>query len=129
MLKPLLGLDLPPSFVLLCLFIMYFLPPGLANKMYSQSMHSENVRPLVQKVRISGRCADWCGSVGWAFSRKAKVCRFDSLSGHVPGLWVWSPVGVCMRGNQLMFVSHINVSLPIFLPPFPPSLKKKINSL
>ena len=28
-------------------------------------------------------------------------------------------VGVCVRGNQLMFLSHTDVSLSPFLPPFP----------
>ena len=29
-----------------------------------------------------------------------KVCGFDSWSRHMPGLWVWSPVGVSARGNR-----------------------------
>ena len=39
-----------------------------------------------------------------------------------PGLQVWSPVRVCMRGNQSMFLSHIDVSLPLS-PSLPLSLK------
>ena len=42
--------------------------------------------------------------------------RFDSQSGYMPGLRVRSPVGVHRRQP------HIDVSLPLFLPPFP-SLK------
>ena len=32
----------------------------------------------------------------------------------------------CARGNQSMFLSHIDVSLPFFLPPFPLSRNKEI---
>ena len=34
---------------------------------------------------------DWWGSAGWALSSKEKGGRFDSQSGHMPGLQVWSP--------------------------------------
>ena len=44
-------------------------------------------------------------------------------TGHAPGLRVWFLVGVHTRGNQLMFLSHIDVSLPLFLPLFPFLLK------
>ena len=60
---------------------------------------------------------EWYGSVGWASSHKAKGCRFNSWSGHMPGLWVRAPYGACTRSNQLMFLSHVDVSLPL-----PPSL-------
>ena len=36
-----------------------------------------------------------------------------SVVGSVP------PFGVCMKGNQSMFLSCTDVSLPLFLPPFP----------
>ena len=49
-------------------------------------------------------------------SHKPKGHRFDSQSGHMPRLWVRSLVGACVRGNQLMFLSHINGSLPLSLP-------------
>ena len=42
---------------------------------------------------------------------------FNSWSGHVLGLWVWSSVGVHTRGNQLMFLT--SMFLLIFLPPVP----------
>ena len=42
---------------------------------------------------------DQCGSVGWASSLKVKGHKFDSCSGHMPRLWVWSLVGAHMRGN------------------------------
>ena len=45
-------------------------------------------------------------SLGWALPYKPKGHRFDSWSGHVPGLQVWSWVGGHMKGNQSMFLSH-----------------------
>ena len=53
----------------------------------------------------------WCGSVDWAWACEPKGCWFDSQSGHTPGLWARSPVGT--RERQ----PHIDVSLPLFLPP------------
>ena len=57
---------------------------------------------------------DWCG---WKSSYKAKHCWFDSQLSHMPRLWVQSPVGVHTRGNQSMFLSHIDISL-LFLSSF-----------
>ena len=42
-------------------------------------------------------CPDWCGSVGWALSHEAKGHWFYSQLGHMPGLWLWSPVRVHKR--------------------------------
>ena len=70
------------------------------------------------KYPIPGRC----GSAGWASSHKAKGYQFDS----------WSPVGVHARGNWSMSLSHISVSLPLFLPYFPSlwnQLKEKKQTL
>ena len=50
---------------------------------------------------------DWCGSVGWALSQEMKGRQLDSRQ-------VQSLVRVPLRGNQLMFLSHITVSLPFF---------------
>ena len=60
------------------------------------------------------------GSVGWSMVLYPKryrtfwigigPCRFDSWSGHIPRLQVRSPVRAHMGGNQLMFLSHIDVS-------------------
>ena len=62
----------------------------------------------------------WCGSVDWASSCEPKGRWFHSQSGHMPGLWARSPVGgACLR--QL----HIDVSLNLFLPPFPSKNKFK----
>ena len=65
---------------------------------------------------------DLCGSVGWAPSHKLKGHWLDSQSGHMPRLQVQSPVGAGMRGNRLIFPSHIKVSLPLSLS-LPHSLK------
>ena len=51
-------------------------------------------------------------------SHKVKGCWFNSWTGHMPELQVGSLVGV-----HAMFLSHTDVSLPLFLPPFP-SLNK-----
>ena len=40
-------------------------------------------------------------------------CRFGSYRAHP-------------RGNKSMFVSHIDVSIPLFIPPFPPLKVNKI---
>ena len=61
----------------------------------------------------------WHGSVGWVLSHKAKGCWFDSQLGHMPGLWAWSLVGMYVRGNQLMFLSYIDIALHLCLPIFP----------
>ena len=71
------------------------------------------------KVGIEGqRGTDLCGSVGWALFCGAKWS--NSLSGHMAGLQVPSPVGAHRRGKCLGFLSHINVflSLSPFLPLF-----------
>ena len=48
-----------------------------------------------------------------ASSHVLKCCGFDSLSGHIPKLQVQSLVWECMEGSQLMFLSHIDVSLSL----------------
>ena len=65
-----------------------------------------------------------CGSVGWVSPCKVKGPRSDSLSGHMPRLRVRSLAGACTWGNLSMFLSHIDVSLPLFLPSLP-SLQKE----
>ena len=77
-------------------------------------------------IRKPLRSPDWCGSVGWVSSRKVKVCRFDSWSGHMPGLPVQSPVRAHMGGNRSKFLSHTDVFLPLFLTFFPLLKNKKI---
>ena len=65
----------------------------------------EGPDPEFKRTVIPG----WRGSVDWASACKLKGYWLGSLSGHMPGLQAWSPVGG-MRGN---------VSLLSFLPPFP----------
>ena len=50
---------------------------------------------------------------------QAHIYACDSWCRHMLGLQVWSWVGAHARGNQSMFLSHINVSFPIIFPPFP----------
>ena len=46
-----------------------------------------------------------------------KLRGFNSQLGHKPGLQVQSHVRVCMRGTRSMFLSCIDVPLPLCLPP------------
>ena len=48
-------------------------------------------------------------------SHKLGGCGFDSRSGHIPRLQVWSPVKARIRGTYSMFLTHIDVSLSLFL--------------
>ena len=57
--------------------------------------------------------ARWLGGLKAPYT--PKHCRFDSQSGHIPRLQVQSLVRVHTRGNQSMFLSHINVFLSPFL--------------
>ena len=47
-----------------------------------------------------------------ASSHRPKGHGFDSQSGHIPRLWVLSPVPACARGNRSMFLSYIHISDP-----------------
>ena len=71
---------------------------------------------------------EWFGSVGWVSSLKAKDFWFDSQSGYMPGLQVWSLVKFPIKAHvwdvglvpsQGTYERQpIDVSLPLFLPPF-----------
>ena len=65
----------------------------------------------------------WVDQLIGALSRKLKGFGFDSGQGTYLGCWF-----VHAKGNRLMFLSHIAVSLPLCLPPFP-SLKSVSMSL
>ena len=66
----------------------------------------------------------WCGSVDWVPVCKPKGCQFDSLSGHMPGLWARSPAR-SMREATSWYISHtLMFSSCLFLPPFPLSKNK-----
>ena len=54
------------------------------------TIYNEQVRQPLSKV--SFWCPDWCGSVDWVPAWGLKGCRFDSWSGHMPGLWARSTV-------------------------------------
>ena len=69
-----------------------------------------------ERIEIS---PGWCSSVDWAPTCNPKGCRFDSQSGHMPGLRARSPVG------GVQGVTAHWCFLPLFLPPFP-SLKINI---
>ena len=51
-------------------------------------------------------------------SHKVKGYQFYSHLEHTLGCG-WSQVSPCERGNRSKFLSHIDVSLPLFLLPFP----------
>ena len=44
-----------------------------------------------------------------------KDCGFDPWSGHIARLQAESPVKVHTRGNQSMFISNIDVNVPLSL--------------
>ena len=46
-------------------------------------------------------------------SHTPKGCEFYPQLGHIPRLQVQSPVGQHTGGNHSMFLSHIDVSLPL----------------
>ena len=48
-----------------------------------------------------------------ALSHNSKGLRFDSLSGHMPRLQVWSLVGVHTGGNQWIFLTWMFLSLSL----------------
>ena len=56
---------------------------------------------------------------------QSKELQVRSQSGHVPGLWVWSLVGVHARGNHLMSLTSMFLSLSLS-PPFSFSKNKFI---
>ena len=69
-------------------------------------------------VNLKLFCPDCCGSVSWTSSHKPKGPQFGSQSGHIPGLRAKFPVGGVQEATNL-FLSHIDVSLPLFLSSFP----------
>ena len=72
----------------------------------------EHFSPYQRTISLG---TDRCGSVGWVSSHKAKGCWFNSVRAHD-----WAEGLVLSRGTyekQLIHISHIDVSLPLFLPP------------
>ena len=76
-------------------------------------------RLVIIKVSKSSSSPDQCDSVGGVLSHKVKYGWSDSGSRPRPvaGLGLVL-VRAHKRGNRSMFLSHMNVSLPLFLPPF-----------
>ena len=101
-------------------------------QLYHFSVHT--LKSLVQALSISllnkkvwnspGQVAQLVG----ALSHTPKVCGFSSRSGHIPRLWVQSPVRAYRRGSQSTFLSYsfslslsLSLSLSVSLPPSPSS--------
>ena len=61
-------------------------------------------------IIVNTCCPAWCGLVDSVSDCEPKGLQFISQSGHMPGLWARSPVGMCERQP------HIEVSLPLSLP-------------
>ena len=66
-------------------------------------------------LKFIDKSPGWCGSVDWAPAYGPKGHQYGSQLGHVAGLWARPLDEVCER--LLMYLSHIDVSLPFFLPP------------
>ena len=73
----------------------------------------------LSKGSVNGR--DQWDSVVWASVCKVKGYRFDSQSGHRPGLWARSQLEAWERQT-------IDVSFPFVLPPFPLSKNTYIHT-
>ena len=57
---------------------------------------------------------DWCGSVDWALACKPKGHRFESQSGHKPGLRARSPAGGTQEATTHPCISpFLSPSLPL----------------
>ena len=77
-----------------------------------KDLYTEN-KTLSKEIEALAGVAQW--TERRAVNQKVPVRAQAWVAGQVPS---WE----CVRGNQLMYLSHINVSLPLFLPPSP-SLK------
>ena len=53
---------------------------------------------------------------GLVIALELKGHQFNSWSGHMPGLCVWSPVRALMRDNGPMFLTSMFLSLAFPLP-------------
>ena len=101
-------------------YFIYFCAQSVARCCFGWNIGRKSVTKCVKYDRYIKKwrsSPDQCGSVGWASSHKEKGGWFDSPSGQVPS---WGRT----RGNWLLLLSHIDVSLPLFLPPFPLSKNK-----
>ena len=75
---------------------------------------------FIKKILFFKMCftgPDPCGSLVGHCSAKQKAAGSIPSQGHA---WVAGLVpGACMTDNQMMFLSHITITLHLFLPPFP----------
>ena len=76
----------------------------------------------IYKLYNCGSCPGHMAQLVGAPSCTPKDFGFDPQSGYISRLQVWSPVRTHTGGNQLIFLSHINLSLS------PPSSLFKINN-
>ena len=72
------------------------------------------IMPLFYYIKIFYYSPGWCGSVDSALACKPRGHRFDSQSGHMPGLWARSPVEGAWGNHTLIFFSF-SFSLPSLL--------------
>ena len=63
-----------------------------------KKLESNRIKRFKKKITLA--LAGVVQLVG-AWSRKPQGCGFDFQSGHRPRLWVWSPVGLCIRRQPL----------------------------
>ena len=99
---------------------------GNGNKWLSSNLGLvENHRDLQPSCEKDDEGPGWCSQLVGASLCEPKGYGFDSWSGHMPRLWVQSPVGVHAKGSWSVLLSHINVSLPLCLSP--PSPLSKIS--
>ena len=62
----------------------------------------------------SGGFPGWCSSVDWVPACEPKGCRFDSQSGHIPGVWARSQVGGAWEATtHWHFHPSLSPSLPL----------------
>ena len=102
---------------LICLFIL-LIKRG-SNTECQKTSYWDGAEDRQKKQRQP--CPGWLSWLGSISQSKGSPVSFP-IRAHA---WVVGSVvvGVHTRGNLSMFLSHINVSLPFFLPPFPPVSK------
>ena len=69
---------------------------------------------MISGVTNTVSCPGWCSSMDWAQACQPKGLRFNSKSGHRPGLWQLPSRG-CMRGNHTLMFLYLSLFLPPFL--------------
>ena len=73
-------------------------------------------KQILHCCKMSKFSSGWCGSVDWVQACDLKGHQFDSQWGHVPGLWVRSPVGGAWEATtHWCFSSSLSSSLPFSL--------------